>query len=465
MASNTEAPKSNTEKITQDRVDYVLRLFKQNSTDLFVRSILSNDRKRFETGHITEHEVERAIINFDSHIITPEGEKTSLITQRQTNKDIDPGFQNPSEVQPGQLLELETEIPRFLASVAKTALMRAYFEDFGTDDVQVDFRVIKELLGYDGASGRSPMRMFGGDNGFKVISPTYINALNTLYDFATIKRNQHIILAIQNLLNGNFNASNRELILSFIRILSDDDAKQIQFKMDAREFRDLTLDLSCNSTSTIAREHIQQRMAGSNENTFEEYKRRMDELIPGYVPLLTLEGGHHWIQPDGNTGPISGFTEMMHGISTGNLHRDPGSIILFESLQSNIDFGHTFRQSSLGKALISQGWLVPEKTGYLQLVMNSSYLAKEGMPPHMTLSTVFSVISPEGKVYSFGFNMSIEMALPWTEKQYYSIDFPNDENAEYKKYYNEVFSYASKIFRQRCETEVKKVIGSEFREN
>jgi hypothetical protein len=164
-----------------------------------------------------------------------------------------------------------------------------------------------------------------------------------------------------------------------------------------------------------------------------EYRR----YASSYTMLETLQGNHHWGEYAPNTGLLSELGEVQDLLVRRHLAGSANELesILASSLLNNPqDFGHCFTHSPYGEGLRSVGYEIYEKTGYYPCVTWIEALADLGYPPICTVSTVVTIVTPQGVVHTVSAFINAEVAYPWTTVEEDGVTFPDEWSDEYIAY-------------------------------
>lgn len=196
-----------------------------------------------------------------------------------------------------------------------------------------------------------------------------------------------------------------------------------------------SITLSSNSATAAIK-----ALRGSDTNPAyldREYRR----YAPTYTMLETLQGNHHWGEYAPNTGLISELGEVQDLLIRRHLAGSANELesILASSLLNNPqDFGHCFTHSPYGEGLRSVGYEIYEKTGYYPCVTWIEALADLGYPPICTVSTVVTIVTPQGVVHTVSAFINAEVAYPWTTVEEDGVTFPDEWADEYIVYIKRV---------------------------
>lgn len=179
--------------------------------------------------------------------------------------------------------------------------------------------------------------------------------------------------------------------------------------------------------------------------------------------LESLEGNHHWTEERPNTGRISEVAEqldlLVRRVFAGTAN--PLEEILANSLLNNeTDFRFCFTHSKFGKELRRKGYQIYEKTGYYPAVTWIRYLAEQGWPTVLVLATIVTIVTPEGAIHTFWYNVNTEVVHPWESITEEGVEFPDEWAKGYKAYVAMYKSVLDRTFREVMVTEVKRQLYS-----
>lgn len=192
---------------------------------------------------------------------------------------------------------------------------------------------------------------------------------------------------------------------------------------------------------------------------------RMNHLLgtPNYELTIAISGITHWRQSASNTGLLSEHAELLHRLVRSYQRTalpDDYNLIVESIIDNKQDYDFDFTNSDLGKQLRKDGWQILEKTGYYPVVFWVMDLAngkKGSNPPHMTFSTLVSLIPPKNStkdVLSFGYYKNVEVAAPpkRTADLSTGLSVPNDWKVD-----------VSPVYLQDYLDQVRKESAAEFR--
>ncbi len=398
-------------KLTQERIDELGTMYRTN------RSI--------EEGELNPDVYE--IIDSTTTIINQNGELSFSLKDHKSGEETS---------------DINHEKIVYLASVSKLAIILEFVKKAkkeGLDSIPISIDVIIDIIQRD-----QVFRIFEREN----IYEKFIEAMS-------LEEKEVEALKAKN------NDSYVKVKAKAINRLKDHygDSK-IDFSID--EIEVLSLGLSCNEPVTVAKNYLLDKF-----DSIEELQKSFEEILDNaeYRITISTENGYHWVQTDANTGKLSAFLKLLHRMAEKYVDKEltPEESEVFDKMVDNPEnFDFDFTHSALGQELISKGWKIVEKTGYYGSVDWVEKLAKEGYPIHMSMSTIVTLIPPDGsKPISFSHNLNTEVSFPTATEDFYGLSFPGIgiTNKEYTEYILAVKAKVASQFRAECEKIVRQMLN------
>lgn len=340
-------------------------------------------------------------------------------------------------------------------------------EDLARKKVEINFEVVKELIGEDDKKGRGVERVlaaicedYPAFRGIREQSPGLVEAYQPLRDTVLTWLEENRPDLHRSIVSAHSSIKTTKKYVDVwenaLRSIPDNVHKNLNFEISAKEFAYLTLGLSCNSTQATARRIIQNKYSGQFGVVNEEAIRKMYRVYaPSFCHTHSSENNAHWIQSDANIGKLSELSEFLETLYRSANSGDYIAQLSLESISrghlvaGGKGFGHDFATTPLAKALRAQGYKIYEKTGYYPTVFWVEDLADIG--PHMSLTSIILVESPKGQVQSFSFSWNIPLPVVSESVVEDRIHFPAYERKPYKDKVKLVFKLAGKEFRAEME--------------
>ena len=200
--------------------------------------------------------------------------------------------------------------------------------------------------------------------------------------------------------------------------------------------------LSSNEATRIIQRYQQLRY-GSPQKLQAAYEVQ----APSFTSTVTLEKGAHWNQYMPNTGQIHEFATLLEWMVINCFTGKPNVYeqALIDIMTNNAqDFKHCATFSEWGQELIAKGVQIIEKTGYYPAV---TWIPDLNLPCHMTISTVFTLHFPDGRLETFGAYWNLEMPIPTEPKRQWGVVYPNEWGENYRQYAAKVKAHFSHLFR------------------
>lgn len=407
----------------------------------------------FQIGVPNQADVEKAIYKFETCFISG-----------------DPKDAIPS----GTPISYLASVPKFAFGILVENLLS---QDTDHKVKDVGLSLILELIGDgDRLPGRELKRIFNNNEAFSDLFQKLLdfcdhdrqsgNIFQRVFKTLRFLKLKSIVERIKS--KVTLNTSDIELVLNLIRQINIINPN-FTFELPVNEILYQALTLSSNTATKLLKILIQ---------TNDPQQREFDQIVkaeldlPEYTPSDTSSAQSIWGSDLGNTGRISEFVELMHSFLSIDSNRNG---VTASYLKNNPnDFGHDFTNSRLGEELINE-YDIYEKTGYYSMVNWVKGLADRGYPPHMSLSTVFTLVGPSGKLVTFGFSMSIAINLDMEQKAIEDVEFiledgtsqvykiehvqTDDHLKDLGEYYRRVFEVVSKIFRDKIAEFVKRKLN------
>ncbi len=363
----------------------------------------------------------------------------------------------------------------YLASTIKTAITYLSLAtivknpeeaDFDNTYIEMDFALVRELMGTDETNGRSFDRIMTVlESGQRFpdkddISARYLGLKEGLIKYFNEKNKPVASFMQEDNLENN---ARWEQLLNALKEIPEKDFDKIKFQINLREFCELTINLSSNVTTERSRMLLLQEY-GSNEGV----RAALQELVPGLKNTYSTISNAHWKQPDANIGKISeinGFLEFLWNQSQkGDMVAELilGDMSKGHTVNKGKGWRHDFSTTETARILREEGVEIYEKTGYVPI--EYWVLDLSGKGPHMSLSTAALLVFPDGRKFTIAADMSV--AMPYTDKvdPEDGVDFPAFDINPYKDWAQDLFkNHAAPYFRRIVEEKIKEIMKS--REN
>jgi hypothetical protein len=231
-------------------------------------------------------------------------------------------------------------------------------------------------------------------------------------------------------------------------------------KVSREELLFIVLGLSSNSSTVDVREALEQKLglAGLIE--------AVQTLAPSFVPTYTTKENRHYSQYGPNTGKPSEMLKFLSqlvddALNPASANHQVSAALIEAMANSQEKFGFSFTESEYGQWLISKGYKIIEKTGYLPCVSWDEKSAKElGIAYYMAVEAAVVIIGPDGhKALEFFAYDIIEVKAPTMLAEV----TPGEKNSEGKPKARTYTAFSDRTYMNYIDT-VEAVVKPDYQQ-